>query len=123
MRTFLLLFVAFLLCACSYQMGQSVAVNNAARIKPGVTDMATVQSLLGPPPMKGTMQDGSEYWGYQNIASSGTPFGADAHSEIIQIFFKRNIVSKCTVLLGITQVHTFSPDQTNNQETPCGTNS
>jgi outer membrane protein assembly factor BamE (lipoprotein component of BamABCDE complex) len=133
MRLTSILFCCLILCACgtTHEIGTELNVAAASQIKPGVTDKAAVERTLGVPTARKVAATGEEIWLYVYERSSGgkTPIGyipivggylphAFARSNIsqeVEVHFKDNIVSRCSVL---TTTKTMSGNSLGTTTTP-----
>jgi outer membrane protein assembly factor BamE (lipoprotein component of BamABCDE complex) len=137
MRYFASVTVFLCLCACTgtAQQGQNFDASGTERIRAGVTDKQTVQSLLGLP-LTSSVRGVDETWTYSFI--TGTNYGTTAmipvvgglvamntqnttNQKQVVVIFHNNVVQTCTVTLH-TQTGTIMSmnQESSTREIPCG---
>jgi hypothetical protein len=80
--------------------GQQINLADAKQIRPGVTDKAGVERVLGIPTSRSTAPNSEEVWIYSrgNAAVALVSFGSQEGSgQEVQVYFRKNIVSRCWI--------------------------
>jgi hypothetical protein len=80
--------------------GQQMNLADAKQIRPGVTDKAGVERVLGVPTSRSTAPNSEEVWLYSrgNAAVALVSFGSQEGSgQEVQVYFRKNIVSRCWI--------------------------
>jgi outer membrane protein assembly factor BamE (lipoprotein component of BamABCDE complex) len=81
-----------LLGACSSQ--PQITQTEARQIKVGVTDKATVQSILGAPTARSMAPTGEEQWVYYQTQGN---LLTGVNAQNAQIWFRNDVVSRCMI--------------------------
>jgi outer membrane protein assembly factor BamE (lipoprotein component of BamABCDE complex) len=113
LRLLLLLSLPLCLLGCSnsHQIGQQFSLQAADQIRPGVTNKATVQQLLGPPTSRAMAANNEEQWVYISMTSNANtsaanyipvvnmvaPVEGNSTSRTVQVYFKGDVVSRCWI--------------------------
>lgn len=104
-RHSIILGICVILAGCaSSGIGQQVNLADAKQIRPGVTDKAGVERVLGIPTSRSTAPNSEEVWIYSRggaaaavaLVSLGSQEGSGLPQEV-QVYFRKNIVSRCWI--------------------------
>jgi hypothetical protein len=104
-------------CA-SIGAGQSVSLADAKQIRPSVTDKATVEKVLGVPTSRSMAPHGEEIWIYARpsgnaavaLVSFARPEENSGQPQEVQVYFRKNVVSRCWVRASSATVADSAPD-------------